>query len=400
MHKLKIAGRPIVDNVNSVTYCTSQYLHKHLVSTVQYLTTTVRSTRHALQRMIMCRPPAGSVVLCADVTSLYPSIPIQYGLNATRRILTNLRTTHHTDPNLQAIDLPLILALLEFVLTNNYITFMDTTYLQLCGTAMGTPIAVMYANIVLFDLEQDVIALNPYSYNRFLDDIFAIPISEQQALDMVNIFNSKCPSIQLEAVTIGNSGIFLDLTAEIVMTGTGEQILRTGVYQKPTNKHLYIKPTSNHEHRIFKNFVTAEFKRFKLHCSDYDEYLSTARKFSGHLINRGYSTKWIAYCYKQVPSRTQLLSQLFSPPSSSKTTGPVMIVNRTAIRAIPLARQKLQLPEALLHTHSYERKFKGKPTMYALSNPPSIGKYLLTSVHPRKPRAASTKPPDTPHDHN
>jgi hypothetical protein len=329
-----------------------------------------------------------------------PSIPIAYGLAATKRILTRFVALHPDDPQLQAMDLPLLMALLEFVLTNNYITFMGTTYLQLCGTAMGTPIAVMYANIVLFDLEQDVVALKPYAYNRFLDDIFAIPVNQQQAENMISTFNSKCPSIQLEAVTIGNSGIFLDLTAEIVSSSTGEFSLRTGVYQKPTNKHLYIKPTSNHERRIFKNFVVAEFKRYKLHCSEHNDFLDAARKFSHHLKNRGYSPTWIAYCYQQVPTRTQLLSQLFSPPSRPRTTGPVMIVNRVAIRAIPLARTKLQLPESLLHTHSYERKFKGKPTMYALSNPPSIGKYLLTSVHPRKPRTPQTKPLDTPDDRN
>ena len=61
LHKLKLSSRPIVDNVNSVTYCASKFLHNHLVSTMDYLTTVVKSTRHALQRMLKYRPPPSSV---------------------------------------------------------------------------------------------------------------------------------------------------------------------------------------------------------------------------------------------------------------------------------------------------------------------------------------------------
>ena len=279
------------------------------------------------------------------------------------------------------------MSLLEFVLTNNYITFMDTTYLQLCGTAMGTPIAVMYANIVLFDIEQKVVALNPYAYDRFLDDVFAIPNGEQHATDIIDTFNSVCPSIQFESVTIGNSGIFLDLMAEIIVSATGEHTLRTSVYQKPINKYLYLTPTSNHERRIFRNFIVSEFSRYRLHCTDHNDFLECARKFSVRLKKRGYNEKWIGMCYKQVPSKEKLMSKLYSPPTKSHSIGPVMIVDRAAIRSVPVtALSTLHLPDEVTHHRSYEQKFKGKPIMYALRNQPSIGKYLLTSVHPRRPK--------------
>ena len=50
--------------------------------------------------------------------------------------------------------------LLEWVLTNNFIVFGDTYWLQIKGTAMGTPVAVTFANIYLGMLEY-ALAHNP-----------------------------------------------------------------------------------------------------------------------------------------------------------------------------------------------------------------------------------------------
>jgi len=65
-----------------------------------------------------------------------------------------------------------------------------------------------------------------------------------------------------------------------------------------------------------------------------------------------------------------------------------MVVDRMALKPLPKTVRSVlqQLPERLLHHNSYERKFKGKPVMFAMRNPSNIGKYLLTSMHPRKPR--------------
>jgi hypothetical protein len=41
-------------------------------------------------------------------------------------------------------------------LFNNYISFIGKYYLQLCGTAMGTPLAVVFANIYVYMLENEM----------------------------------------------------------------------------------------------------------------------------------------------------------------------------------------------------------------------------------------------------
>ena len=108
--------------------------------------------------------------------------------------------------------------LLYWVLLNNFCTFNNKTYLQIKGTAMGTPVATSYANIFLFGIECDVIEKHkPYYYKRHIDDIFAIYPSKMQAKCFIHTFNNVVPSIELEAITIGRQGIMLDLEIELML---------------------------------------------------------------------------------------------------------------------------------------------------------------------------------------
>ena len=85
--------------------------------------------------------PQDTVILTGDVNSLYPSIDIADGILAIQnalRIFTSIPSN--------SIDF--ISELLKWVLINNFIAFGDTYWLQIKGTAMGTPVAVTFANIL------------------------------------------------------------------------------------------------------------------------------------------------------------------------------------------------------------------------------------------------------------
>ena len=72
--------------------------------------------------------------------------------------------------------LRLLMDLLTFVMHHSYLSFKNTVYHQIDGTAMGTAVAPTYANIVVYMLERSVIeelGESIYIYRRFLDDIFA-----------------------------------------------------------------------------------------------------------------------------------------------------------------------------------------------------------------------------------
>ena len=140
-----------------------------------------------------------SVILCADVTALYPNIPNKLGVTTVRNVFAGLEIMTEKHPNF-------LMDLLSFVLTNNYSIFDKKIYQQLKGTAMGTPTAVSYSTIFLYGVEASKLDKVRYSnYTRYIDDVFAIFHSSftDDARNFITDFDSFCPSIQSEAVTIG-----------------------------------------------------------------------------------------------------------------------------------------------------------------------------------------------------
>ena len=85
--------------------------------------------------------PVDCALLSADVESLYPSIDINRGLDALNETLNSAGMPQE---NRQRIVL-----LTRWVLFNNYLEFNNKLYLQICGTAMGTPCAVVFACIFM-----------------------------------------------------------------------------------------------------------------------------------------------------------------------------------------------------------------------------------------------------------
>jgi len=83
----------------------------------------------------------------------------------------------------------MFLQVLELVMTNNIFSFGDTTWLQLTGTAMGTPAACAYATITYGQHENTKIltefSSNLLYYKRYIDDIFAIWIPSKTGNNII-----------------------------------------------------------------------------------------------------------------------------------------------------------------------------------------------------------------------
>jgi hypothetical protein len=237
-------------------------------------------------------------------------------------------------------EIHLILELLRWVLTNNYIYFEDSIYLQLEGTAMGTPIAVVYSNLVLAYLERSCHDLHPQFYSRFIDDLFVICDNRNQALQIVQAFNSHHPKLQLDpaSVTIETSGIYLDLTISI----NNLDKIDFKLYQKAINKYLYIPPMSNHPISMLSNIITQELKRYCLYCSSNTDFLELAQKFKARLKNRGYTDKFLAPLFANFQSRQVLLSNLLNNNKSKDCNnlkrGPIITID-----ALPKFQNSLSL---------------------------------------------------------
>jgi hypothetical protein len=166
---------------------------------------------------------------------------------------------------------------------------------------MGTPVAPTYAQLFLYDLEEHIIH-DAIFYRRYIDDIFSIfPNYESGELYIKN-FNSKYPTIKLEAVNISKSGIFLDLEFNIDNKTSIEHTL----YQKHISKFSYVPMHSNHNPATFKAFIIEELSRYKRSCTHIHDYAKYASLFKERLLRRGYSEQFVALAYFEFDARATL----------------------------------------------------------------------------------------------
>ena len=86
-----------------------------------------------------------------DVKSLFTSIPLQLALDCTENAIKN-----------STVELPLptddIMDLLNLCLTSTYFQYNGKHYKQLHGTAMGSPVSVVVAEIVMQNIEEQALA--------------------------------------------------------------------------------------------------------------------------------------------------------------------------------------------------------------------------------------------------
>lgn len=376
-----IPGRPIVSSNGTITYHTSVYLDKELQPVLKLLPTVCTSSRHILRDMNNKTFPANSVILCADVTALYPNIPIQLGLQIVRSVLTELKvfTTKKLD---------FIMNLLSWVLTNNFCTFDTITYLQLKGTAMGTPTAVVYSNIFLYGIEKRILhRFTPYYYTRYIDDVFSVFPSATLANDYVTEFNSFCPSIKFEAVTVDRLGVMLDL--EFSLTHQSDPPLDTvshKLYQKPRNVYQYIPPLSEHKPSLFKNIILQEFKRYSLASSLPSDFTSITASFRQRLLARGYDASIIDSTLLEVPTRPTLFQNLLNSINAGRPTvyvpKPPLITLCVPRMDPPIPWGRLfKIPDTLSNHPAFASNYSSPTTTIGSRNPPTIGSYLLRSKY-------------------
>jgi hypothetical protein len=308
-----------------------------------------------------------SIIMCADVKNLYPSIPIQFGVDRVRQILTDF---HHQFP---LIDIPLTCELLLWVLQNSYVIYQDVIYHQVSGTAMGTSVAVSYAQIVLYSMERNLVDGFSY-YTRFIDDIFAITTGSSTALSFVDQFQQICPDIQLDGITMGNSGIFLDLQLSLV-----DNVIVSELYQKAINKYQYIPPFSAHPPHVMRSVIQQEINRIRISCSSDYTSLSYVSLFKNRLLARGYNLTYLDRHFDYQPSRPDLLklrarsSKLLKKPKPKR---PILIIKLPRLKSDIKFSKLLALPVALTDSALFKSCYSSPDIMVVRKNFRSLG-YVL-----------------------
>jgi hypothetical protein len=159
----------------------------------------------------------------------------------------------------------LFLQVLEIVMRNNIFSFAETYWLQLSGTAMGTPAACAYATITYGHFENSTLTPafqeNLIYYRRYIDDVFGIwlPPAHNKNNTWSNFKNTLNSWGKLkwtiEEPTIHTH--FLDLNITIHNSS-----IEFSTYQKPLNLYLYLPPMSAHPFSCLKGLIKGELNRY------------------------------------------------------------------------------------------------------------------------------------------
>ena len=166
LHKPNIPMRPIVSFCGSPTYQLSKHLTNILKPVTDKSRHKLQCTDNFIDAIKTVQIPDDHKLVSLDVKSLFTSIPLQLAFDCTKTAINK----SHYQPSLSTDDL---VDLLHLCLTSTYFQYNGKHYKQLHGTAMGSPVSVVVAEIVMQNIEEQ--ALATYSetlplWLRYVDD--------------------------------------------------------------------------------------------------------------------------------------------------------------------------------------------------------------------------------------
>ena len=126
-----VPGRPVISNCGYYTENISSFLDYHLKPLAKKVEPYIKDTNHFLKKLKELGSLPKNAILCTiDVVGLYPNISHKEGLASIRKHLDNRENKEVTTDTL--------VKLADTVLKNNYFQFLDKTFKQKRGTAIGT----------------------------------------------------------------------------------------------------------------------------------------------------------------------------------------------------------------------------------------------------------------------
>ena len=185
-----------------------------------------------------------------DVTSLFTNIP----LSETIKLAVDLIKTSQPDLNISEKDLT---SLFNLATCETHFLFKGKFYDQIDGVAMGSPLAPILANLFMGHFEKECLSnydgVLPSYYTRYVDDIFSVFNSHDEAKRYFSYLNSRHPNVKFTMETEVNQVIpFLD-----VLIDNGSNILNTTTYHKSTYSGLLLN---------FDSFTSRFYKISLIKC--------------------------------------------------------------------------------------------------------------------------------------
>jgi predicted GIY-YIG superfamily endonuclease len=240
IHKKDVPLRPIVDFRKSPTYKIAAYISKILKPLASNHSLSVKNSFEFVQEIKKVKPRCGDIKVSFDVESLFTKVPILETMEYIKWKLENCDSLI----DITSLDIKDILELLKICLSSTYFNYLDAFYHQKEGTAMGSPVSPIVAELFLQSLENKLVMNDRHIFfwKRYVDDIFAI-IRRRHLKKLLENLNNFHKSIKftIEEEEEGRLA-FLDVMVYEKADGT----LGHRVYRKTTHTNKYLNYHSYH----------------------------------------------------------------------------------------------------------------------------------------------------------
>ena len=239
VHKPEIPLRPIVSFIGFPTYSLSKHLVTILSPLVGRLASHVKNFFEFASFIADQSLHPGTLLVSFDVISLFTKVPVDLAARvAHERLVADTSLVERT-----SLSPDKVMTLLKFCHGATYLSYKGEAYQQTLGTAMGSPVSVTIANLVMENVEQRVLATyeaQPPFWKRYVDDtLTALPQFQQ----FHQRLNSIEPTIQFTIEEESEGTLpFLDTRIPHNSDGTHS----TTVFRKKTNTDQYLNFESHH----------------------------------------------------------------------------------------------------------------------------------------------------------
>ena len=318
IHKNPMKTRAIISYSGSICHGMGCWIDKELKKIVGHLPYVATDSRSVVQQLTAQEWHPSSLLFTMDATSMYTNIHLGHALPVLEHFLLNTDVGQHI-ANKQNIRVNALIFALTTVMQNNVFRFGDTYWVQLTGTAMGTPPAPAWATLYFAIHEITVIQKYPElsTYCRYIDDGHGVwtPLphtSTAADTDRWHAFqhdinsygtthdfftaNADLQPLTWEFSAREKHSIFLDLY--ITLQGTA---IHTSIYEKPQNLYLYIPPSSCHSPGVIKSLIYGSVCRAKNLCTNPEDYAPFILKTIHRMVHRGHSiTAILPIFYKAI----------------------------------------------------------------------------------------------------
>ena len=239
------AFRPIISSIGTFNYNLAKHLGSMLAEVVpcQYSSADTFSFLRDLNNFDL----KNKFTVSYDVCSLFTNLPLEETID----LAVDLIFKKHKELKITKSELR---ELFMFCTSKTNFLFNGTVYDQIDGCAMGSPLAPVLANLFLGHYEKLWLSEyggeklgGPLFYRRYMDDVFAVFMNQDQAARFLTFLNGKHPNIKF-TMEMSDRGVlnFLDVKVD------NNDLFRTSVYHKPTFTGLMTN---------FRSFVPAEYKK-------------------------------------------------------------------------------------------------------------------------------------------